>query len=172
VPPDQLERPGVVGVDERHVVAVTSATSPSRLPGRRGEVRTPPALVHGLVERADPSDVAWCATAAAWSWGHATGAGVQPPEPALARLVRDVGGDLGMEVDQVVAHVDLPVVGRDHERGIGRERGQHLGHQLVGGGQLGVVVVAQAVLMGDLVDAVVVRVDEGLARRELVAQLR
>ena len=60
--------------------------------------------------------------------------------------------------------VDLAVVGGDHQRRAGRELGDEVAHQAVDVGQLGVVVLAQAVLVGHLVDALVVGVDERLAR--------
>ncbi len=55
------------------------------------------------------------------------------------------------------------MVGRHHDRRPGRHRAEHVGDEPVGGDQLGVVVIAEAVLVADLVDAVVVAVHERLA---------
>ena len=66
-----------------------------------------------------------------------------------------------------VADVDLAVVGGDQQRGTGRER-PRAGRPTRRSAptQLGVVVLAEPVLVGDLVDAVVVGVDERLAGGE------
>ena len=60
--------------------------------------------------------------------------------------------------------VDLAVVGGDHQRGPGRERLDQVLDHPVDEHQLGVVEEVEAVLVGHLVDAVVVGVDERLAR--------
>ena len=41
--------------------------------------------------------------------------GVQPPEPPLTGLEGDVGGEVAVELADVVAHVDLSVVGGDDQ---------------------------------------------------------
>ena len=71
----------------------------------------------------------------------------------------------------VRADVDLSVVGDHEQRRAGRERFEHVGDEPVGGAQLGLVVLAEAALVGDLVDAAVVGVHEAFAGRELVADL-
>ena len=89
---------------------------------------------------------------------------VQPPEPTFARLQGDRLEQLVGRMDDAVADVDLAVVGGDQHGGPGRERGEQVGDQRVGEAQLGIVEVAEAAFVGDLVDAVVVAVDEPLPR--------
>ena len=47
-------------------------------------------------------------------------AGVQPAEPALARLHREVVTDAGVELDEVVADLDLAVIGGEGQHGAPR----------------------------------------------------
>ena len=61
------------------------------------------------------------------------------------------------------ADVDLAVIGGDEQRRARREHVEQVADEPVGGTQLGVVELAEAALVGDLVDAVVVGVDERLA---------
>ena len=58
------------------------------------------------------------------------------------------------------------VIGGDHQGGAARQHRQQVGNHPVDGSQLGVVVLAEAELVGDLVDAVVVGVDEQFARSD------
>ena len=53
----------------------------------------------------------------------------------------------------------------------GGQRLEHVADEAVGGAQLGVVELAEATLVGDLVDAAVVGVHEALAGGELAADL-
>ena len=94
-----------------------------------------------------------------------TTAGVQPAEPSLAGLQRHERQQFGRRVHDVVADLDLAVVGGDQQHGPRRQHLEQVADQTVGSAQLGVVEVAEATLVGDLVDPAVVGVDEALARR-------
>ena len=78
-------------------------------------------------------------------------AGVPPPEAALAGLHGDHLEQLRRRLDDVGAHLDLPMVGGDEHRGRGM-RTSRLADEAVGGAQLGVVKGPKPRLVGDLVD--------------------
>ena len=61
-----------------------------------------------------------------------------------------------------VADVDLAVICREQQHSAGGKHLEEIADQPIDPHELGLVVRAQAVLVGDLVDAVVVRVDERL----------
>ena len=88
---------------------------------------------------------------------------MQPAEPALSRQQRGEAHELLAQGDYAIADINLPVVGRNDQTRAGRQDSDEVGHQSVGRRHLIVVGVADAVLMGDLVDAVVVAVHERLA---------
>ena len=122
-------------------------------------------LVDDLVDRHHPAGVGVVRGGRLEQVAGVAGPGVEPTEPALARLEVDVGHDLGGRGDDAIAHVDLAVVGGDDQD---RARWQHLedvGDEAVDRVELGVVELVEPVLVGDLVDALVVGVDERLARR-------
>ena len=93
---------------------------------------------------------------------NVAGAAVQPAEAAFARLHRDRTQQFIRRMQYPFAHINLAVVGRDDHGGTGRQRPDQFGDQQVGEAQLGVVEGAEATLVGDLVDAVVVAVHETL----------
>ncbi len=88
--------------------------------------------------------------------------GVQPAEAALPREELDAGHELASEKFDVESDVDLAVVGGHHQHRARWEAFDQVGHQPVTNPELGVVSVSEAAAVGDLVDAVVVGVDEGL----------
>ena len=69
------------------------------------------------------------------------------------------------------ADVHLAVVGDHHQRRTGRQRLEDVADEAIDGAQLGVVERSEPALVGDLVEAVVVGVDERLTGGELVADL-
>ena len=94
------------------------------------------------------------------------GPAVQPAEPALAGQQADAVHHVAAEHLDGRADLDLAVVGGDDQDGARREDVEDVGDEAVDETQLGVVVLAEAVRVGDPVDAVVVGVDERLAGRE------
>ena len=77
----------------------------------------------------------------------------------------------GAGVMMLVADVDLAVVGGDDQHRAGRQHVEDVGDEAVDGAQLGVVELAEAVLVGHLVDALVVGVDERLAAAQQLGDL-
>jgi hypothetical protein len=89
--------------------------------------------------------------------------GVEPPEAALPRHVpRQLEHVVGRRAI-VGADVDLTVVGCDEQRRVVDQLGANLFDDVISGTELGFVVRTEAAFVGDLVDAVVVRVDQRLA---------
>jgi len=87
---------------------------------------------------------------------------VQPAESTFAGLQRHLRHDVGLQRDHVRPHLDLTMIGHDHHGGAGGHDPQHVGHEPIGGRELGVVVLAEPVLVTDLVDTFVVAVHERL----------
>ncbi len=166
-----LNGPESCGSTNESVPRATSATSPRRRWASPGDDRAEPAGVDQLVAASGPRPGAVARPGGLEQRRGAPRTGVEPAEAPLARLEGHVPGDVAVQLDDVVAHVDLAVVGGDHQRRPGRELGDEVAHQAVGVGQLGVVVLAEAVLVGDLVDALVVGVDERLTGAQQVAHV-
>ena len=152
----------------------TSATSPSRRATSAGQRPAEPPVVDHLLAGPDPRLVAVGLgrrrprrRRAPRAARAATGTG---PRPRTARPCRTAPGP-GRRVG--VAHLDLAVVGGDRRapprRAARRARSPTSRSTAVSSWR---VVVAEAVLVGDLVEAVVVRVDEGLPRAEQPPDLR
>ena len=165
--------PVSVGSSKAMGSRATRATSPRRPAAAGVTDRAEPALVEELLDAAPPRPgrrgPRWPPRAGRRRVpGTACSHRNRPsPDCRATRAATD-----GREADDVVADVDLAVVGRDHERRAGGQVLEHAGHEAIGGHELGVVELAEAVLVGHLVDAVVVGVDEPLAEREVAARPR
>ena len=71
--------------------------------------------------------------------------GVEPTETALAGQKPHHGHGVAPEQLHLGAHVDLAVVGGDHQDGARGQFSDQVGHQPVDGPQLGIVEVAEPV---------------------------
>ncbi len=90
----------------------------------------------------------------------ASRAGVQPAESPFARQQGNLTDEVLVQHDRLARHLDLAVVRRHQERRARHERLDGISNEAVGGGELCVIVLVQAVFVRDLVDAVVVGIDE------------
>ena len=82
-----------------------------------GELTAEPALVRRLLAGAHPRARPVVAAGGVGECRLQTRAGMEPPEPAFALEHPHPIEDIVRERDDVVAHVDLAVVGYDHKRG-------------------------------------------------------
>ena len=89
--------------------------------------------------------------------------GMEPPETALAGLHRTQRQQARARLDHTVPDIDLSVIGRHQQRRSVGQRLEHITDEPIGGTQLGLVIVAEAALVGDLVDAAVVGIHEPFA---------
>ena len=89
--------------------------------------------------------------------------GVQPAETALTRHLTAQRCRRQGQIKFAVGARHQTVIGGNYQGGAARQHRQQIGNHPVNGSQLGVVVLAEAELVGDLVDAVVVGVDERFA---------
>ncbi len=161
---EQHDRTGVGGIVEADRVPGDDGDVTEAGPDELRQPRAEPALLHHLLDRHDPRPV-----------------GVGRPRRVQQGSLRAPGGRAangngprrtagGCRTASALSaedlgHLHLAVVGGHQQHGVGRESGANVADQPVGGGHLGVVVLPQAVLVGDLVDAVVVGEDERLAGR-------
>ena len=129
---DEAVGAGVGRVDEGGVPLATRATSPRR-PAATGDDGPEPALVDDLVPGAHPRAVVVLGVERRRAARAAAGPGVEPPEPGLAGLDRDVLGHARRRLDELIAGVDLAVVGGDDDRGAGRQHGEDVADEAVGG---------------------------------------
>ena len=148
---------------ERHVA------EPGR--DRGGDRRAEPLLVDDLLPGDDPGDVLVVLERPLGQVVGAAVAGVPPAEATLAGLVGHEVEQLGGGLDRVVADLHLAVVGGDQQHRARRQDVEEVADEAVGGAQLGVVEVAEAALVGGLVDPAVVGVHEALPGSQLVADL-
>ena len=103
--------------------------------------------------------------------GVAAGSGVQPTKATFARLGAHHRQQCGRRIHDVLADMHLTVIGGDNKRCAGGKNRQHIADEGIDRSELGIVELAEAALVSDLVDAVVIGVDESLASVELTANL-
>ena len=157
-----LRRSSPVSAGSRKAVGAngTRATSPRRVVHLRRRHAAEPPVGNQLFLGPHPGDIAVQSQRHRCKLRGGPGTDVEPAEPPFAAYQGDGLHDLGTDELHRVADLDLPVIRRDHEHRPGRERLQEVTDEAIDRPHLVVVVLAQPLGVGDLVDAFVVGVDE------------
>jgi len=130
--------------------------------------RAEPAGVDQLFAAMDPRILAMVLRGCRQQVGRGPRLRVQPTESPLAALIPRQPQHVVVRRHDAITNVDLAMISGDQERCARRQNCKKVGDNSIGGAQLSIVELAEAAFVGDLVDAVVVRVHQAISTTKMV----
>src|SRR4051794_39175418 len=137
---DEVVRAGIGWVIERPVALGCQHDVTQSFGRRCGDRGAEPLLVDDLTFGSDPRPIGERRPGRLEKYALAPWSGVEPPEPGLARLQRNVFEHVGRQPDDIVTRVDLTMIGGHHEHRPWRQEVTDLRDQTIAPGDLGVEV--------------------------------